>query len=84
VSNPPGGSPPPDALVIVNARLRTGDPRRPWADAAIVEGDRVVFAGPSAEAMKRLPPGVTPLNARGAELAADAVALRAFAARVGG
>jgi predicted amidohydrolase YtcJ len=84
VSNPPDDSPSSGALVIVNARLRTGDPRRPWVDAAIVEGDRVTFAGPSAEAMKRLPAGVTPLNARGAELAADAAELRAFAARLGG
>jgi len=28
--------------LIVNARIATGDPRRPWADAALLDGGRVV------------------------------------------
>jgi predicted amidohydrolase YtcJ len=40
-------------LAIVNARVWTGDPRRPWADAVLVSGDRVVLVGTSAEVKKR-------------------------------
>ena len=39
-------------LIIVNARVWTGDPRRPWADAVAIEGDRITAVGTSAEIMK--------------------------------
>jgi predicted amidohydrolase YtcJ len=39
-------------VVIVNARVWTGDARRPWADAVAVEGDRIKAVGSSAEIMK--------------------------------
>jgi predicted amidohydrolase YtcJ len=42
-----------EMLAIVNARVWTGDPRRPWADAVLVRGDRVVVVGSSAEVKKR-------------------------------
>lgn len=35
-------------LVIVNARIRTGDPQRPWADAVAIEGERLKAVGSSA------------------------------------
>ena len=41
------------ALAIVNARVWTGDPRRPWADAVLVRGDRIEAVGSSAEVKKR-------------------------------
>ena len=41
------------ALAIVNARVWTGDPRRPWADAVLVRGERIVVVGSSAEVKKR-------------------------------
>jgi predicted amidohydrolase YtcJ len=41
------------ALAIVNARVWTGDPRRPWADAVLVRGERIQGVGSSAEIKKR-------------------------------
>lgn len=44
---------PVEALAIVNARVWTGDQRRPWADAVLVRGDRIEAVGSSAEVRKR-------------------------------
>ncbi|HEY0777365.1 MAG TPA: hypothetical protein VGD56_05295 [Gemmatirosa sp.] len=44
--------PEPISLAVVNARVWTGDPRRPWADAVVVRGDRLAFVGSAAEAGK--------------------------------
>ena len=41
--------------LIVNARIATGDPRRPWADAMLVDGNRVIAIGSSAALRKRAP-----------------------------
>jgi predicted amidohydrolase YtcJ len=43
----------PEAIAIVNARVWTADDRRPWADALLTDGDRIVAVGSSAEVMKR-------------------------------
>ena len=40
------------SLAIVNARVWTGNPRRPWADAVAVRGDRLAAVGSSAEVRK--------------------------------
>lgn len=56
--------------LIVNARVATGDPRRPWADAILLEGDRVVAVGQSAALRKRAG-DATVIDAQGAEVAAD-------------
>jgi predicted amidohydrolase YtcJ len=40
------------SLVIVNARIWTGDPRRPWADAIAIDGERIAAVGSSAEIRK--------------------------------
>jgi predicted amidohydrolase YtcJ len=40
------------SLAIVNARVWTGDTRRPWADAVAVSGDRIAAVGSSAEVRK--------------------------------
>jgi len=53
------------ALAIVNARAWTGDPRRPWADAVLVRGERLELVGSSAEVKKRAGAGVPVLDARG-------------------
>ena len=37
---PPPAPAPVTALAIVNARVWTGDTRRPWADAVLVRGER--------------------------------------------
>jgi predicted amidohydrolase YtcJ len=41
------------SLVIVNARVWTGDARRPWAEAVAVSGDSIAAVGSSAEIRKR-------------------------------
>lgn len=61
-----GGGTPPQRLVV-NARVATGDPRRPWADAVLFEGDRVVAVGASAALRKRAP-RATVVDAGGATL----------------
>ncbi|MGH7720383.1 MAG: amidohydrolase [Gemmatimonadaceae bacterium] len=42
----------PVSLAVVNARVWTGDPRRPWAEAVAVRGERVAAVGSSAEVRK--------------------------------
>ncbi|MEJ7813099.1 MAG: amidohydrolase family protein, partial [Gemmatimonadaceae bacterium] len=39
-------------LAVVNARVWTGDARRPWADAVAVRGERLAAVGSSAEVRK--------------------------------
>ena len=39
-------------LAVVNARVWTGDSRRPWADAIATAGERIVAVGTSAEVKK--------------------------------
>lgn len=68
--------PDPDPIthLIVNARIPTGDARRPWADAAALSGPRLVRLGSSAELRKLAPPGARTIDAAGAELAIDNLA----------
>ena len=58
-------SAPPPVLVIVNARVWTNDPRRPWADAVLVREDRVIAVGSSAELRKRAGATALIVDARG-------------------
>ena len=53
------------ALAIVNARIWTADPRRPWADALLVRGERIELVGSSAEVKKRAGTTVRVLDAGG-------------------
>jgi predicted amidohydrolase YtcJ len=53
------------ALIVVNARIWTGNQTRPWADAIAVRGDRVAALGSSAEAMKLAGPGTRVIDAHG-------------------
>ncbi|HEU4787324.1 MAG TPA: amidohydrolase, partial [Gemmatimonadaceae bacterium] len=39
-------------LAVVNARIWTGDSRRPWADALAAASDRLLVVGSSAEVRK--------------------------------
>jgi predicted amidohydrolase YtcJ len=57
---------PVEALAIVNARVWTGDPRRPWADAVLVRGERLAAVGSSAEIRKRAGSAVRVIDAKGA------------------
>jgi predicted amidohydrolase YtcJ len=58
----PQGAP---TLAVVNARVWTGDPRRPWADAVAVGGDRILAVGSGAEVRKLGTPSTRVLDARG-------------------
>lgn len=53
------------SLVIVNARVPTGEPRRPWADAIALEEDRIRIVASSAEVMKVAAEAIV-IDARGA------------------
>jgi len=44
----------PPTLAVVNARVWTGDPRRPWADAIAATGDRLTAVASSAEVRKMI------------------------------
>jgi hypothetical protein len=52
-------------LVVVNARVHTGDPRRPWADAVLVRDGTLVAVGASAELRKRAGVSALVIDARG-------------------
>jgi predicted amidohydrolase YtcJ len=54
------------SLAIVNARVWTGDARRPWADAIGVEGNTIAVVGSSAEVRKRTPASARLIDAHGA------------------
>ena len=56
---------PPVSLAIVNARVWTGDPRRPWADAVAVRGDRIAAVGSSAEVRKMAVAATRVIDAKG-------------------
>ena len=49
IQTPPPAAP---SLAVVNARVWTGDPARPWADAVALAGDTIVAVGSSAEVRK--------------------------------
>ena len=56
---------PTTTLAIVNARVWTGDPRRPWADAVAVTGGRIGVVGSSAEVMKSVSQATRVVDAKG-------------------
>lgn len=53
------------SVAIVNARIFTADPRRPWADAVLVIGGRISLLGSSAEVRKRAGAAIPVVDARG-------------------
>jgi predicted amidohydrolase YtcJ len=55
----------PVSLAIVNARVWTGDSRRPWADAVAVRGDRIAAVGSSAEIRKMSVASTRVIDAKG-------------------
>src|ERR1041384_8207319 len=52
-------------IAVVNARIWTGDVRRPWADALAASGDRLTVVGSSAEVKKIVTPATRVIDARG-------------------
>jgi predicted amidohydrolase YtcJ len=53
-------------LALVNARIWTGDPGRPWADAIAVSQDRIAAVGSTAEIRKLIAGGARIIDAKGA------------------
>ncbi|MGZ8455709.1 MAG: amidohydrolase family protein, partial [Gemmatirosa sp.] len=53
------------SLAVVNARVWTGNPRRPWADAVAVQGERLAAVGSSAEVRKLAGPAARVIDAGG-------------------
>jgi len=49
---PSGAQSSPVTLAVVNARIWTGNPRQPWAEAIAARGDRIAAVGSSAEIRK--------------------------------
>ena len=54
------------SLAIVNARVWTGDARRPWADAVAIEGNHIAAVGSSAEIRKLAGAETRIIDAKGA------------------
>jgi cytosine/adenosine deaminase-related metal-dependent hydrolase len=52
-------------LAIVNARVWTGNPQKPWATAIAVEGDKVIAVASSAEVAKLVTDSTTVIDAKG-------------------
>ncbi|HZI41426.1 MAG TPA: amidohydrolase [Gemmatimonadaceae bacterium] len=52
-------------IAVVNARVWTGDPRRPWADALAADGDRIALVGTSAEVKKLVTTSTRVIDAGG-------------------
>ena len=64
MNRPPKGSGDP-TLAVVNARIWTGDPRRPWADSLAVVNDRISAVGSSAEIRKATTASTQVIDASG-------------------
>jgi imidazolonepropionase-like amidohydrolase len=62
---PDSVSPASRTIVLVNARARTGDPRRPVADAVLVRDGDIVAVGSSAELRKRAGTSAEVIDVRG-------------------
>jgi hypothetical protein len=52
-------------LAVVNARVWTGDDKRPWADALAVTNDRISLVGTSAAVKKLVTPATRVVDAQG-------------------
>ena len=59
---------PTTSLAIVNARVWTGDPKRPWADAIAVSAGRISAVGSSAEVRKLASAATRVIDANGGML----------------
>ena len=55
----------PVSLAVVNARIWTGKPKRPWAEAIAVRGDRIAAVGSTAEIRKMMGTSARVIDAHG-------------------
>ena len=53
------------SLIVTNARLKTGDPVRPWATALGVRDGKLAVVGSAAEILKMAGTDTSVLDARG-------------------
>jgi predicted amidohydrolase YtcJ len=58
-------TPPPVTLAVVNAKVWTGDTRRPWAEALAVSGENIAAVGLGSEVRKMLDSGTRVVDAHG-------------------
>ncbi|MEO8000062.1 MAG: amidohydrolase [Gemmatimonadaceae bacterium] len=56
---------PPVTMAVVNAKIWTGDKRKPWADALAIAGDTIVAVGSSAEVKKLATAATNVIDAKG-------------------
>lgn len=52
-------------LAVINARVWTGNPKQPWAEAIAVRGERLVAVGSTAEVSRHTSPGTRVIDAQG-------------------
>jgi len=62
---PAGAQTAPVSIAVVNARIWTGNPKRPWAEAIAVRGDRIAAVGSSAEIRKMTAASAKIIDAHG-------------------
>ena len=62
---PAGAQNAPVSLAVVNARIWTGNPKRPWAEAIAARGDRIAAVGSSAEIRKLASANARVIDAHG-------------------
>jgi len=55
----------PATLALLDARVWTGNPRQPWAEAVAVRGDRLIAVGTRAEVERHLGAGTRIIDAKG-------------------
>ena len=60
-----GGAAAEASLAVVNARVWTGNPRQPWAEAVAVAGNRLIAVGTNEEVRRLATPSTRTVDARG-------------------
>jgi predicted amidohydrolase YtcJ len=53
------------SIAVINARIWTGNPKQPWAEALLAADGKLVAVGSTAEVRKRAGDGVRTIDARG-------------------